>query len=98
MGRTPCSLANEGCPLFETKLGCFEDVHHDFYPASEYSQGVAKVFRELPENKQRLCRAIHNSIHAEQAPPIKPERAFMLQAIARHLESELENRPSEGAA
>jgi hypothetical protein len=82
--------------LFETKLGCFEDTHHDFYPASEYSQGVANVFRELPENKRRLCRAIHNSIHAEEEPPVKPDRAFMLQAIARQLTKDLEALNGEG--
>lgn len=76
----------------------FSDVHHRYWEAKNYASGVAKVFRELPENKVQLCRNEHNEIHATTSPPERPSRAFMIQAIARHFESELENRPSEGAA
>jgi hypothetical protein len=67
----------------------FSDTHHRYFEAKNYATGVAKVFRELPENKEQLCRFEHNELHATTAPPIKPERAFMIQAIARHLEREL---------
>jgi hypothetical protein len=67
----------------------FSDQHHQWWPAAQYAGGIAKVFRELPEYKEQRCRNEHQELHATQAPPIKPERAFMIQAIARHLEREL---------
>jgi hypothetical protein len=68
----------------------FSDTHHLFFEAKNYQSGVAKTFRELPDNKVQLCRNEHNEIHATTSPPEVPSRAFMLQAIAQQLTKDLE--------
>ena len=90
MSTNPCSNRNEGCPLFATKRGCFEDIHHTFHPANSYSQGLAKAYRELPENKQQMCRAEHNLLHATQPIPERPSRETMIAALARQLTKDFE--------
>lgn len=71
--RPDCKYAREGC---------FADTHHDFYPRSDYRTPTEKRFRELPENKELLCRAEHDERHATEAPPQKPPREVMLGALA----------------
>jgi hypothetical protein len=80
MERRPCSN-QDSCPLFQSRSSCFEDVHHLFYPANQYRTGVAKEFRELDENKVRICRQEHNDTHATELPPEKPELDDMRDAI-----------------
>jgi hypothetical protein len=76
------------CPLPEH----FTDEHHDYFPRRAYMGKLATTFRNLPENKQQLCRNEHNEIHATQRPPLKPDVQDMLAAIA------LSEQLLEGAA
>lgn len=71
------------CRLRDT-IGCFEDVHHEFYPRHDYRTQIEKAFRELPENKQRMCRQQHNDIHATGDIPEKPSIEEMRLAILEH--------------
>lgn len=76
-----------------TENGCFEDTHHRYYPAHEYRSPTEKRFRELDENKIRMCRQMHNFEHAAFEPPDKPDREIMLMAI-----QESRNRRLNGLA
>lgn len=78
--RTPCNENRESCPYQYS--GCFEDTHHRFYPKSSYTTAAERTFRELPENKEQLCRDLHDDLHATQEPPDKPSHAEMLSQIA----------------
>jgi len=89
MSVSPCPNRNEGCPLYETKRGCFADTHHKWFFSRWYRTAVEKDFRELPENKEQLCRAEHEEIHATQPPPEKPSREQMIIAIAQSALNEL---------
>lgn len=78
----PCSYTAT-CP--ERGLGeplCKEDTHHVYFPASDYKTWVEKTFRNLPDNKMTVCRAVHNAIHRLESPPPKPSRDEMLRAIS----------------
>lgn len=81
MSWRPCSKENKDCPLFITKRGCYEDVHHDFWPRRDYTTETEKAFRELEENKTRLCRAEHQDVHATEDIPLKPSLEVMRYAI-----------------
>ncbi len=83
MSRIPCRNENPGCPYYES--GCYEDIHHTYYPRCQYKSGVDKEFRELPQNKQYLCRQEHDELHATQLPPIKPSHTEMLAALGNHM-------------
>ena len=39
------------------------------------------VFRDLPENKDRRCRNVHNNEHALNEPPDVPDEALMALAV-----------------
>lgn len=78
--KTPCEKNVEQCPYQYS--GCFADTHHEYFPRSDYRRGVARQFRELPENKVQLCRNEHDELHAVTEPPIKPSREEMMGAIA----------------
>jgi hypothetical protein len=54
-------------------------VHHEYWPRNRYN-GIAKVFRELEENKTLMCRAEHEEIHADR-PPAMPSLDVMHEAI-----------------
>lgn len=77
MERIPCT------PNPECKYAgrCFEDIDHIYWPAKDYTTPVEKEFRELPENKQLICRVLHEQRHATEQPPLKPDRETMLLAI-----------------
>jgi len=79
--RLPCN-PDIPCPLREG-MGCFEDVHHHFYEAATYKAlgALAMTFRELPENKDRRCRNLHNIDHELSDPPAVPDEAFMALAV-----------------
>lgn len=62
--------------------GCFSDTHHLFYPRRSYTSKTEKAFRELPDNKEQLCRAEHDELHATERPPLKPSSAEILAALA----------------
>lgn len=77
--RKGCPTPDSSCPLKK----CFGDVHHEYYPSSQYRRPIEKEFRNLPENKEFICRAVHNEIHATQQAPDKPTLDFMREAIRR---------------
>jgi hypothetical protein len=66
----------------------FSDIHHAYFPRTSYVTRLEKTFRELPENKERLCRNEHNELHATSEIPEKPDKEFMLRAISRVLRGE----------
>ncbi len=82
--RLPCDPSTP-CPLRDSERGCFEDIHHRFYPRRTYEAlgAVAITFRELPENKDRRCRNLHNIEHEVSEPPEVPGRELMLFAIEK---------------
>lgn len=82
MSDTPCPFANEACPQSKNKRGCYQDTHHESWPARNYRSDVEQSFRELPENKIELCRQVHNDLHATEPIPIKPSVEVMRHAIA----------------
>lgn len=69
------------CRLADTQRGCFEDVHHKFWPRRAYRSTVEKEFRELDENKVKLCRDLHDAEHALWEIPDKPDIRLMRLAI-----------------
>lgn len=80
--RGECENPNkEGCPIAELKGGCFSDTDHIYWPASDYTSTLERTFRELPENKQQLCRWEHVERHATEEPPIKPSQEVMNHAV-----------------
>lgn len=64
------------CNLRET-IGCFEDIHHEAYPKSQYRTTLEKEFREHVMNKVLMCRMIHNEEHAQWLIPRKAEPSEM---------------------
>lgn len=76
---TPCD-ESVPCGLRET-TGCFEDVHHKYFPRRSYRTPLEKEFRELPENKVVICRQLHNDEHATIEPPDKPPISEMRQRV-----------------
>ena len=79
MSRESCPTPDSNCPLKK----CFGDVHHLYYPANQYRRPIEQEFRNLPENKEFLCRREHNERYATEQPPIKPSLDFMRNAINR---------------
>lgn len=81
--RIPCN-PELPCPVRET-IGCFEDVHHQMHPAADYTTPLERTFRELPENKDRRCRNIHNIEHETMPVPEKPDESLMALAVVEAL-------------
>lgn len=75
--RGECLKMNDSCHLDRPH----SDVHHEYYPSSAYKTKLEKEFRELPINKEQICRCLHNAIHALEEPPKKPSVQEMRQAI-----------------
>src|SRR3990167_8995096 len=73
----PC-VPSVDCPYVGN---CTEDMHHEYYPASNYHTVVEKTFRNLPENKALVCRRLHDLIHKNINGVDKPSREVMLGAI-----------------
>lgn len=95
MEHIPCTN-QDNCRLRNLGRGCFEDVHHEFYPRRMYQTPTEKRFRELDENKVRICRAEHDEIHAEWTIPEKPD--FQVMKAAVHAEQERRHpEPPEAA-
>ena len=72
----------EGC-RYEGTSQCFLTIHHLYYPKPNYSEGISKVFRQLPENKVLIPHCVHEDLHYQEEAPVKPSRVEMLRAIAR---------------
>ena len=82
MERFPCSPEDrENCRVFGLEGRCYEDVHHEYWPKSEYKTRIEREFRLLDENKILVCRALHNEIHARRRQSEKPSRNEMLRII-----------------
>jgi hypothetical protein len=75
-----CDFA-ANCPEAQRPRGCYEDTHHEVYPAAEYRSRLEKQYRELQSLKEVMCRRLHNQTHAETGPPEKPTAAEMRAAI-----------------
>ena len=71
----------QNCRVFEAEGECYQDVHHEYWPRSEYRTPVERQFRGLEVNQQFICRALHNAIHAEKRRSGKPPRKEMLRVI-----------------
>jgi len=64
--------------------GCFSDTHHLQWPSTLYKDALGKTFRELPVNKEQLCRQEHDERHQDSPPP-RPPREIMTAAIAEYV-------------
>ena len=73
----PCSPSKD-CKLWPD---CFMDIHHMYYPKSLYRTDAEKSFRNLAGNIMRICRALHDDLHANERPPEKPSRGVIFNAI-----------------
>jgi hypothetical protein len=80
MEQLPCQN-QDSCHLRDTIRGCFMDVHHLYFPRVAYQTPTEKRFRQLDENKVRICRALHDAEHALEDPPLKPDVEIMQMAI-----------------
>lgn len=81
MSRGECPNPRPECPYAELQGGCFSDEHHLFYPRVDYRDIIGSEFRELPENKEQICRWDHDERHATEPIPDRPSREEMLGAI-----------------
>lgn len=80
MERIPCQN-QDVCRLRDMPRGCFEDVHHLYYPRRDYTTSIEKRFRQLDENKVLICRALHDDEHALWEVPEKPDLELMKMAV-----------------
>lgn len=84
MTRGECPSPQDDCPYME-RGGCFSDEHHLYFPRVDYRDIMGSEFRNLPENKEQICRWEHEERHATQDPPERPPREVMLGALATAL-------------
>lgn len=77
-----CDEPQPGCKYFGT-AECLMTTHHDYFPSKDYKTKIEKNFRQLPENKIRISRCLHDDVHLELLPPPKPPRDEMIQALAQ---------------
>ena len=78
-----CPNPRPDCPY--AQQGCFSDEHHLYFPRVDYRDIMASEFRNLPENKEQICRREHDERHAVEQPPERPPREQMLGALATAL-------------
>lgn len=87
MERIPCNKnSQDHCPVFGQEGACYEDIHHKYWPRRDYRTQVERQFRSLDINKVKICRAMHNEIHASRRKSDKPPREGMLRAIKEEQE------------
>lgn len=70
MERVPCE-PDPKCK-FHRKDGCYQNLHHLFYPRRDYTTPLEKKFRIDPRNIVQLCRREHERLHHTQDIPEKP--------------------------
>lgn len=87
MARGDCPNPNPDCPYFERPGGCFSDQDHLYFPKSDYCGIVELEFRELPENKEQICRWEHEERNTPDKIPDKPPVDFMIGAVRTAFES-----------
>lgn len=85
MEHYPCQNRDE-CHLVDTTRGCFEDVHHLDYPSYTYRGKLETQHRQAHFSKIKVCRALHEAIHATGYVPTKP--------IPEHMSQDLYDRGS----
>jgi|GEM_PF-5309081 len=79
MSRGLCSAEQRAaCPL-QACAGA--DTHHLAFEANQYRTSVERRWRELPQNKVRLARCVHEAIHYSGYYPEKPSRDVMLSEL-----------------
>lgn len=76
----PC-VPSPDCPYATRPQGCHEIKAHLYYPESEYTTPLERVFRNLPENVEIRCRRFEEASHACEQPPVKPSRELMLLVL-----------------
>lgn len=96
MERVPCEN-QDSCRWADLEAGCFEDVHHLFYPRRDYRTSTEKRFRELDENKIKICRNLHDEEHALFPTPDKPSVEIMRMALDEEKNRRLLRRLGEQA-
>lgn len=57
---------------YREREGCFEDLHHEAHPKSDYRTELEKKFRNWIMNKVVMCRQMHDEEHAQGLIPRKP--------------------------
>jgi hypothetical protein len=72
---------------------CFEDIHHEAYPKSEYRTALEKRFRNHVMNKVLTCRALHDDEHAQNLPPRKATPKEM-QSLMDEYDKETKKDPT----
>lgn len=82
MSRLRCPESNEQCKYYASEGGCYQNEHHLYWPRRDYTSSVERAFRQLPENKELICRAEHDELHATESPPPMPSRNEMLIVLA----------------
>lgn len=80
MEQFPC-VNKADCRYAGTNQGCVESVHHIFFPSTDYKDALSHAFRNLDQNKELMCRQLHDIVHRVEQPPIKPDRETMLEAV-----------------
>jgi hypothetical protein len=100
-----CPSPRSDCPYYDRRPrgplkgkqfhGCFSDTDHHYWPENQYTTRLEKEFRNLPENKEQICRDLHDERHEFEHPPKKPSVEDMIRAIAQ---SALEGGQSEEQA
>ncbi len=78
MSRHPCPNANEDCPLYNSESGCYADIHHEYWPRSNYRTSLEKRFRQ--HFTELICREVHDELHS-LPPPNKPSVEQMRIAL-----------------
>lgn len=78
MSMHPCPNKHEGCPLYNSASGCYADLHHQYWPKSEYRTDLEKRFRNA--FVELMCRSEHNEIHHHRKPE-KPSVYEMRQIL-----------------
>ena len=59
-------------------------VHHKWWPKCDYTTPLEKRFRDLPDEKEELCRGKHDPEH-EKDPPRKPSREYMQKKVEEYI-------------
>lgn len=78
----PSISGDPDCKYYAKESGCHETVHHVYFPSTDYKGCTEKIFRNLPENKEILCRRLHDIVHVLESPPEKPTREDMVERIS----------------
>lgn len=73
-----CPNPQEDCKYYPA---CFADQHHIYGRAKNHVGKIARKFAELPQNKEQLCRIVHEELHATEGVLPLPDVGEMQEAI-----------------